>query len=111
MAIFMLSLAGIPPTAGFWGKLYIFQAAIADDHATLAVIALLNSAVSIYYYLRVIVLMYMREPEPEQDAYRAQSIQTHAVMLVLALLVLWVGLLPGALSEWARLGAGALAGG
>ena len=111
MAIFMLSLAGIPPTAGFWGKLYIFQAAIAADHATLAVIALLNSAVAIYYYLRVIVLMYMREPEPEQDAYRAQSIQTHAVMLVLALLILWVGLLPGALSEWARLGAGALAGG
>jgi NADH-quinone oxidoreductase subunit N len=109
MAVFMLSLAGIPPTAGFWGKLYVFEAAIAADHTPLAVIALLNSAVSIYYYLRVVVLMYMREPE--QAIYRSQSIQTHAVMLVLAVLVLWVGLQPGPLSEWARRGAGALAGG
>ncbi|MBI4444396.1 MAG: NADH-quinone oxidoreductase subunit N [Acidobacteria bacterium] len=62
LASFLVSLAGIPATAGFMGKLFMFAAAIESQHYTLVVIALLASAVGLYYYLRVIVLMYMWEP-------------------------------------------------
>jgi NADH-quinone oxidoreductase subunit N len=65
MAIFMFSLAGIPPTAGFVGKFYIFSAAIKAGYINLAIIGVLNSALSVYYYLRVTVMMYMRNPEKE----------------------------------------------
>jgi NADH-quinone oxidoreductase subunit N len=63
MLVFMVSLAGIPPTAGFIGKLYLFMAAVSAGLAWLAVVALLFAAVSAYYYLRVVMVMYMREPE------------------------------------------------
>jgi len=62
MLVFMLSLAGIPATAGFIGKWYLFGAAVRADMAWLAVVAVLNSAVSLYYYIRIVVMMYMREP-------------------------------------------------
>jgi NADH-quinone oxidoreductase subunit N len=65
MAIFMFSLAGIPPTAGFVGKFYIFSAAVKAGYIGLAIIGVLNSALSVYYYLRVTVMMYMRNPEKE----------------------------------------------
>ena len=65
MAVFMLSLAGFPPTAGFMGKFYIFSAAVQADHVWLAVVGVLTSVVSVYYYLRVTVVMYMREPATE----------------------------------------------
>jgi len=61
MLIFLLSLAGIPPTAGFIGKYYLFAAAIETGHNVLAVIAVLNAAVSIYFYLRIVVSMFMRD--------------------------------------------------
>lgn len=62
MSLFLFSLAGIPPTAGFVGKFYIFGAAVKAGYVGLAVIGVLNSLISIYFYLRVIVYMYMREP-------------------------------------------------
>ncbi|NCV00249.1 MAG: hypothetical protein EBV53_03545 [Proteobacteria bacterium] len=62
MALFMLSLAGIPPTVGFVGKFYIFTAAVQADYAWLAVIGLLSSVISVYYYLRVVYQMYMVDP-------------------------------------------------
>jgi NADH-quinone oxidoreductase subunit N len=65
MAIFMFSLAGIPPTAGFVGKFYIFSAAVKAGYIGLAIIGVLNSALSVYFYLRVTVMMYMRDPEKE----------------------------------------------
>src|SRR5262249_29490146 len=68
-SLFLLSLAGAPPTAGFFGKLYVFSAVV--DAASqspllyvLLIVGLLNSVVGAYYYLRVLVFMYMREPEP-----------------------------------------------
>jgi NADH-quinone oxidoreductase subunit N len=61
MLIFLLSLAGIPPTAGFIGKYYLFAAAIQTGHNTLAVIAVLNAAVSVYFYFRIVVSMFMRD--------------------------------------------------
>ena len=61
MAVFMLSLAGIPPTAGFAGKFYLFSAAVDAGYVGLAVVGVLNSLVSVYYYLGVLVSMYMAE--------------------------------------------------
>lgn len=62
MLVFMVSLAGIPPTAGFIGKLYVFRSAVEAGMAWLAAIALLFAAISAYYYLRIVMVMYMREP-------------------------------------------------
>jgi NADH-quinone oxidoreductase subunit N len=107
MAIFMLSLAGIPPTAGFWGKLYVFQAAVRSGHVGLAVIAMLNSAVAMYYYLRVVVILYMREPG--EEAYGGVNLQAGAAMVALAVALLWLGLFPGSVTELARAGTAALA--
>lgn len=107
VAVFMLSLAGIPPTAGFWGKLYVFEAAVRQGYVALAVIAMLNSAVAMFYYMRVIVIMYMRDPE--QEAYDGDDLQVGAVMAVAAVALLWIGLFPGPTAELARQGAAALA--
>jgi NADH-quinone oxidoreductase subunit N len=63
MLLFMVSLAGIPPTAGFIGKFYVFMAAVEAGLTWLAAVALIFAAVSAYYYMRVVMLMYMREPE------------------------------------------------
>ncbi|MEW5828245.1 MAG: NADH-quinone oxidoreductase subunit N, partial [Chloroflexota bacterium] len=65
MTIFMLSLTGIPPTLGLVGKFYLFRAVMAGGYTGLAIIGVLTSLVSAYYYLRVVVTMYMREGEPE----------------------------------------------
>ncbi|HEX9592706.1 MAG TPA: NADH-quinone oxidoreductase subunit N [bacterium] len=65
MFVLLFSLAGIPPTAGFFGKFYIFMGAVRSGLVWLAVVGMLNSAVSAYYYLRVIMVMYMSEPEGE----------------------------------------------
>ena len=68
MLIFMTSLAGIPPTAGFMGKFYVFMAAVEADLAWLAAIALVFAVVSAYYYMRVVMVMYMRDPSPSSVA-------------------------------------------
>ena len=62
MTIFLLSLGGLPPLAGFVAKFYIFSAALKEGYLILVIIAVLNSAISFYYYLKVIVFMYMKEP-------------------------------------------------
>jgi NADH-quinone oxidoreductase subunit N len=70
MTLFMLSLTGIPPTAGFFGKAYVILAAVeTNDPAliALAVVAVINAAIAAFYYLRVVVYMYMREPTSEVE--------------------------------------------
>jgi len=67
MSVFLFSLAGMPPTAGFIGKFYLFSGAIQQGYIWLAIIGVLNSAASVYYYLRVMVFMYMKEPTEEFD--------------------------------------------
>jgi NADH-quinone oxidoreductase subunit N len=63
MSLFLFSLAGIPPTAGFMGKFYIFSAAIKEGYLGLAIVGVINSVISVYYYLRVTVAMYMKSPD------------------------------------------------
>jgi len=63
MAFFMLSLAGIPPFSLFWGKLYLIGAALHSDHIVLAMIMVINSAIAVYYYLKLIVYMFLHSPE------------------------------------------------
>ena len=94
-SFFLLSLAGIPPTAGFFGKLYVFSAAVDSQLNVLAVIGLLNSVLGAYYYLRVMVYMYMREPEPGAPiATPMRSGFVVAALIVAAVFVLVFGILP-----------------
>jgi len=94
LTVFMLSLIGMPPTAGFVGKLYLFSAAIKSGLVWLAVIAVLNSVVAAYYYLRLIVYMYMRAPEG--PGVLARLTPAAGVSLALAVwATLHLGVLPG----------------
>ncbi len=97
MTVFMLSLTGIPPTLGFVGKFYLFRAAMAGGFYVLAIIGVLTSLISAYYYLRVVVTMYMREGEPETAAEPWLKI-TWAVCAVLTVIV---SLVPQYLFAWA----------
>ena len=95
MTIFMVSLSGIPPTAGFVGKFYIFSAAVKANYIGLVVIGALNSAVSVFYYFRVIVMMYMKEPEKERVELMV-SPSLAAAILCCALGVILLGIFPSA---------------
>jgi NADH-quinone oxidoreductase subunit N len=66
LAVCLISLTGIPPTAGFWAKVYVFNAAVQADIVWLALIGVLNSVISAYYYLRVVLYMYTQEPASEE---------------------------------------------
>lgn len=97
MAIFMLSLTGMPPTVGFIGKFYIFRAAIDAELIWLAIVGVITSLISAYYYLRVIVVMYMKSGEPQ---IRSEGwLNTTVILTALGTLVF--GLLPGLLLEFA----------
>ncbi|RMF95902.1 MAG: NADH-quinone oxidoreductase subunit N [Candidatus Schekmanbacteria bacterium] len=93
MTIFMISLAGIPPTAGFMGKFYIFSSAIKSGFVNLAIIGVINSVISVYYYFRIIVYMYMKEPE-ENWIYGRFSPQLLAVIFSCAAVIMIVGIFP-----------------
>jgi NADH-quinone oxidoreductase subunit N len=96
MLVFMVSLAGIPPTAGFIGKFYLFLAAVKAGLTWLAVVAVIFSAISAYFYLRVVMVMYMREPRPSTEAmprFAASPAMTLVLACALAGVVL-LGLFP-----------------
>lgn len=104
MAIFMISLSGIPPTIGFFGKLYVFSAAVKAGYVTLVVIAVLNCVVSVYYYLRIVVYMYMR---PQEVPIRIKaSYAVSGVIIVCAGLIILGGILPNSFMKQAERGAG-----
>jgi NADH-quinone oxidoreductase subunit N len=83
MLVFMVSLAGIPPTAGFVGKFYVFMSAVEAGMTWLAVVAVVFAAVSAYYYLRLVMVMYMREPE-ELTATSPRLVMSPTLSIVLA---------------------------
>ena len=97
MAVFMLSLTGIPPTLGFVGKFYLFRAAIEGQYYLLAIIGVVTSLISAYYYLRVVVTMYMREGEPQTTSEPWLNLTWSAA----AILTVLVSLFPNVLFSWA----------
>ncbi len=93
LAVFLLSLAGIPPLAGFIGKVLVFQAAIASGYVALAVLGIVTSVVAVVYYARVVVAMYFRESEYVADRPLAGTLRTAIAVALVGTVAL--GLLPG----------------
>jgi len=92
MLIFLLSLAGVPPTGGFIAKYYLFAGLIESDHSKLAVIAVLNAAVSVYFYLRIVVAMFMKESNEKTGLALSPGIVF--ALAVALLFTLWIGFYP-----------------
>ena len=95
MSVFLLSLAGIPPTAGFVAKFYIFRAAVDAGMVWLAIVGVITAVISAYYYLRVIYFMFMFDGDVQ--------VTTHPVLkwsvAVMVILTIWFGLMPNGLFE------------
>jgi len=106
MLLFMLSLGGIPPTAGFMGKFWLFGAAIDAGYVWLAIIGVLNSAVSLYYYLRIVVFMWLKN-EPVGSAPKLAPALAVAVVLAMVGTVA-LGVYPRPLFDLAETSARAL---
>jgi NADH-quinone oxidoreductase subunit N len=101
---FLMSLIGIPITGGFFAKFYVLTAALKSNLVGLAIILVLNSALGAYYYLRIIVMMYMREPRSEVPVTPVPVAAGLAIaMCVLA--TLWLGVVPGPVLDYAAQGA------
>jgi NADH-quinone oxidoreductase subunit N len=100
MLVFMLSLGGIPPMAGFMGKFWLFSAAIESGYVWLAVIGVLNSAVSLYYYLRVVVFMWLRNEPVGSQPVAAPGVRVALAVALAATIVL--GVYPRPLFELAE---------
>jgi NADH-quinone oxidoreductase subunit N len=90
ITVAMLSLAGIPATAGFFGKYYIFTAAIANHYTGLTLIAILGSLISVFYYFRIIIVMF----EGEEDAVIEQGLATKVLLVSCTILAILFGLMP-----------------
>ena len=103
MLLFMLSLGGIPPTAGFMGKFWLFSAAIDAHYYWLAVIGVLNSAISLYYYIRIVVFMYLKKETMGSQPSTTPALSVALGVAVLGTLVL--GVYPRLLFELAELSA------
>jgi NADH-quinone oxidoreductase subunit N len=100
MALFMFSLAGIPPFAGFFGKYYVFLSAVKADMTWLAVVGVLTSVVSVYYYLRLVVVMYFGEGDAD---YAAQpSLLTMLAVCLAAVFVIQLGVYPSMIVDLAQ---------
>ncbi len=100
MLIFMFSLTGIPPTAGFIGKFYIFKSAVEAGFTWLAVVGVLFSSISAFFYLRVIMVMYMKEPRAAIEMSTSPSLALALAISVTA--VVYIGILPQELLNYAR---------
>jgi NADH-quinone oxidoreductase subunit N len=96
MALFMFSLSGLPPTAGFMAKFYVFSAAVEQGYIVLTVIGVLNSLISIYYYLRPIVFMYMEEAKADVPEMQLNPFLVTGLMLTI-LGTIQLGLFPSRL--------------
>ncbi len=94
LSLFLISLAGFPLTGGFIGKFYLFSAAIKQGYLGLAIIGVLNSLVSVFYYFRLMVIMYMREADEEQPAPDPISMPVMAIVAIGVVGILWLGVDP-----------------
>jgi NADH-quinone oxidoreductase subunit N len=106
MTLFMIALAGLPPTGGFFGKLYLFSAAIRAGEIPLVLVALLGSVISVYYYLRVVVAFYMRGDDEQVYTGNNPSAQLALGLAIAAFCVIHIGVFP---SGWMQMGQAAVA--
>lgn len=88
LTVFLLSLAGIPPTLGFFGKFYLFNAAIGEGLLWLAIWGMISSVIGVYYYLRPVVVMYMKEGNAEIAGHSLNATMVTAVVMAIAISVL-----------------------
>jgi len=93
LAVFMFALSGIPPFAGFFGKYYVFIAAIKADLVWLALVGILSSVISVYFYIRLIVVMYFSKDESKLEIVNSNSAMIG--IIVSAILIVVMGILPG----------------
>jgi NADH-quinone oxidoreductase subunit N len=100
LTFFLMSLIGIPITGGFFAKFYVLSAVLKSNLSGLAIILVLNSAVAAYYYLRLIVMMYMREPRGEVPVTRVPAAAALAIAICVAA-TLYLGVLPGRVLDYA----------
>ena len=100
MTVFLLSLGGFPPTAGFIGKWYIFSAAVQEDHYWLAIIGVLSSVVSVFFYLRIVVMMYMTEEAAAPERPRI-SVPSMVALAFVVIATFYLGVLPNRVLEYA----------
>ena len=98
MLVFMLSLAGIPPLAGFWGKYFIFLSLIESGHYVLAALGVLYSVFGLYYYLKIANAMFMRQPETGEEKLPV-SLSMRTALAVTGLATLYIGILPNRFIE------------
>jgi NADH-quinone oxidoreductase subunit N len=109
MSLFMVSLAGIPPTAGFMAKLTVFRAAISAGLTPLAIFGVLTSVAGLYYYLRVVVYVYMYPSTKGEPVQGGRLLSAGLAIAGCALLVLWMGVLPGTFATLTQSAASAFA--
>ena len=100
MTIFLLSLGGFPPMAGFIAKWYVFSAAVKAGYTGLAIIGVLTSVISVFFYLRIVVMMYMT-PTDTPAQFPAIPKVAGAALVVSAILIFYLGILPTRVLEWA----------
>ena len=98
LAVCLVSLAGLPPTAGFMGKFALFRAVLHSDYLVLAVIGILTAIISLYYYFKVTVSLYMQPAGPEAAVPRG-DLAVGLAGAVILVLILWLGLAPSALFD------------
>ncbi|MGC8893540.1 MAG: NADH-quinone oxidoreductase subunit N [candidate division WOR-3 bacterium] len=103
LTVFLLSLAGIPPLAGFIAKFYLFTEAFRSGLTSLAIIGLINGVISAYYYLRVVVHMYMMEPEGETETPKLRKrLWTAIAIAIAAAATVYLGFFPGPLVDFIK---------
>jgi NADH-quinone oxidoreductase subunit N len=93
-AVILVSMAGFPPTGGFLAKFYVFSVAVRAGHLILALVGVLTSLISVYYYLRIVVVMFMREAEEEKPVDN-ENPAVYLILLICLYAVLQLGLFPG----------------
>jgi NADH-quinone oxidoreductase subunit N len=102
LTVFLISLTGVPVSAGFVGKFYLFSAAVNAGYTNLAIVGMVMSVVSAYYYLRIVVAMYMRDPAGD-DEWAPVGVGAGLALTISVAVVLVLGVYPGPLLAWARL--------
>ena len=100
MTVFLLSLGGFPPLAGFIAKWYVFSAAVKAGYTGLAILGVLTSVVSVFFYLRIVVMMYMT-PNDSPQPVPAVPRMAGAALIVSAILIFYLGILPTRVLDWA----------